>query len=995
MRATLPLAVLLGLLPTLAHAQRPEATAPYSPGFLQWVRTGQPIVGPERGAEGAQQATTDDERVGVVIHTGNADALVRAGLRIESRYPTFVTARMTRAEAARWVEHPAVSHVEAGIEETIDNDEAAALVGVRGLREGLLGGTSYTGAGTIVCVIDSGIDYTHLTFRSVSDPTKSRILRIWDQTITAAFAETPPTIASSGINFTYGVEYTKTHLDNELDGTPAGFVRQTDSNGHGTHVAGTAAGNGSTHTPALHAGMAPAADIVFVKGGNTGFPTANIIDGLSYCNALGTTLGKPVVVNMSLGSDFGPHDGTDSKNLAVTSFSTSTSGRAAVQSAGNSGGTLLHRAGTVAAGDSVSLTFTIPAYNAAAGTGNDNTYFDVWFNTGSTIRAKLISPGGTVTQQAPGGEITNPQADGSGYIFNRLDPNNLDRRLIVGVTDAVAGIPAQGVWTMRFINDGASADGFHAYHYDRTIGNPVVAVTFTGADATNTVSNAATGGFAVGSWTHRHNWQASDNGVYGSGTNRTDLRSSFSSQGPSRDGRTMPSISAPGQWIMSARSASAAPGASSLLPDTRWMINNGTSMASPVVAGAVALLFQQNPALTFAQVQSLVTTNARVDAAVGVAPNNEFGAGKLDIYQAMARLVDGASTTSIGVRQYDESATASTGATLAANTVNDLRFQSPVATSGVLRGVMFHTSAAQPSGGYDIRVYADNAGAQGAQLGTTVNLPLTHAKGGSWNYVDLTSQNILLLPGTEYHYSVTPRGSSGSFRHDGATTTSRSTTATSDAGPFTASTHDALMRVFVSSGAVALPVELVAFEAVQAGRTARLAWTTAAETDNAGFAVEHRLLTGAEGSGAWRQIAYVAGAGTTSEAHSYGLTTAALAPGRHAFRLRQLDLDGTATLSPSVEITLGADRVLALHRLGANPFGATTTLGLTVPASGRAIVRLFDVLGREVSVLFSGDVEAGALVRVPVDGSVLAPGVYVARAEQGGRAETLTLTHSR
>jgi len=106
---------------------------------------------------------------------------------------------------------------------------------------GLLIGTPYKGEGAIVLVHDSGIDWKHKDFRQSGDTTKSRILYIWDQTLTPVAGESSPAAG-------YGVEYTKAQIENELDGTPAGFVREKDINyyGHGTHVAATAAGNGAT-----------------------------------------------------------------------------------------------------------------------------------------------------------------------------------------------------------------------------------------------------------------------------------------------------------------------------------------------------------------------------------------------------------------------------------------------------------------------------------------------------------------------------------------------------------------------------------------------------------------------------------------------------------------------------------------------------------------------------------------------------------------------------
>ncbi|RTZ49886.1 hypothetical protein EJ377_06900 [Chryseobacterium arthrosphaerae] len=87
---------------------------------------------------------------------------------------------------------------------------------------------------------------------------------------------------------------------------------------------------------------------------------------------------------------------------------------------------------------------------------------------------------------------------------------------------------------------------------------------------------------------------------------------------------------------MSSRSGNSAPGATDIIAGTNYYVKNqGTSMSSPGVAGAVGLLLQANPALTAAQVKSRLTSNARKDGATGAVPNTRWGYGKLDIYKAV------------------------------------------------------------------------------------------------------------------------------------------------------------------------------------------------------------------------------------------------------------------------------------------------------------------------------------------------------------------------
>ncbi|PSQ85604.1 MAG: hypothetical protein BRD40_00210, partial [Bacteroidetes bacterium QS_1_65_9] len=290
----------------------------------------------QMGAEDASKAMSGTEsttaQYGVIVYTRRPEVLRENGIDFNSTYPEFVTARLTREQIAVTSQLTGVKSMRAAGVAGSHNDVAAGVSGVRALNNGRLNDTQYQGQGTIVCVIDSGIDYTHGDFRGIADDTQSRILYIWDQTLSAQGSEEMPAQrgGSDLSGFNYGVEYTRTHIEDEIDGSAAGFVRQEDTDGHGTHVTGTAAGNGGGAGGGIPAqkyrGMAPKADIIFVKAGNGSFPFSNVIDGMNYCGEVAEDESKPLVVNMSLGANFGPHDGTSAQDQAVDNFVSSASG---------------------------------------------------------------------------------------------------------------------------------------------------------------------------------------------------------------------------------------------------------------------------------------------------------------------------------------------------------------------------------------------------------------------------------------------------------------------------------------------------------------------------------------------------------------------------------------------------------------------------------------------------------------------------------------------
>jgi hypothetical protein len=186
-----------------------------------------------------------------------------------------------------------------------------------------------------------------------------------------------------------------------------------------------------------------------------------------------------------------------------------------------------------------------------------------------------------------------------------------------------------------------------------------------------------------------------------------------------------------------------------------------------------------------------------------------------------------------------------------------------------------------------------------------------------------------------------------------------------------------------------LPVELATLEAVRVEDAVQLTWTTASETNNAGFYVEHR---GPD----TRQFAlsgFVEGHGTTDRPQQYRFRTDALDPGRHTFRLQQVDLDGTTTRSDtvSVQVRLGdAARIT----VAPNPIHRQGTVSLRVREEQSGTVALYDVLGRRVRTLHEGALSPGRAHTLSLNVDGLASGLYFLRAtgEQFQKTQRITVT---
>ncbi|NBB72692.1 MAG: T9SS type A sorting domain-containing protein, partial [Bacteroidetes bacterium] len=191
----------------------------------------------------------------------------------------------------------------------------------------------------------------------------------------------------------------------------------------------------------------------------------------------------------------------------------------------------------------------------------------------------------------------------------------------------------------------------------------------------------------------------------------------------------------------------------------------------------------------------------------------------------------------------------------------------------------------------------------------------------------------------------------------------------------------------VSSQAV--PVELTAFTAQVDDESVRLSWTTASETDNAGFEVQRRRGT----ASSWQPVGFVDGHGTTTATHRYAFTDRAIPFEADSlrYRLRQIDTDGDAALSEAVAVTLSAPEQLALHGNYPNPFADHTTIRYEVPEAGEVRIAIFDMIGRQIRTLVDQRQDAGRR-QIRFDARGLSSGVYFVRLTSDGRTATHKLT---
>ena len=584
-----------------------------------------------------------------------------AGGSIGSRVGSMITVDVPLEKLSALLASPHFTTFEASHTITVSNDSSMKVIRadlVRRASGGTWTGTA--GRGVIVGFVDTGIDFTHDDFLDSNGA--PRVLEVWDQTDQSG---APPAGMSYGRYCNQGM--LATVVANPADRTACPEI---DRNGHGTHVAGSAAGDGSAvgagGTPFTYAGVAPLADIISVKAGEGTFSQTNVVDGLVWLEREARRLNKPMVVNLSLGTQSGAHDGTSIYETTIDSLSRA--GFIVVVSAGNEGynendfnpdGTAPPRLptyfhGSGAAGTSRDFTIDIHSYVADTGTCNDFVNFGLWYNSPDMLDVSVVRPdGGVVT--APFAQVKETDsAFGNVRIDNAssgVDPANNAYEADIRINDCGSGSPpVAGSWTIRVSSshDG-SGKPYHLWMYGQSLGSATMAFGAQNFDNHYVVSTPgnARSAVTVGAFFTKLCWNSPakpDGPVCFTTREAVGDLARFSSGGPTRDGRLKPEITAPGLGIASARSRFASPAANRILFDGVHWINQGTSMAAPMVSGAIALLLQVHPTLTADGVKNILAqasdhdsfTSRVYDASADALPQYWWGYGKLNVCAALS-----------------------------------------------------------------------------------------------------------------------------------------------------------------------------------------------------------------------------------------------------------------------------------------------------------------------------------------------------------------------
>ncbi|MCS7073890.1 MAG: S8 family serine peptidase [Bacteroidia bacterium] len=484
----------------------------------------------------------------------------------------------------------------------------------------------YTGQGVVIGIIDQGFDYLHPAWNQ-------RLKRVWNQN---AWQGTPP------VGFTYGVELLPAVFSIELQDGQA--------NSHGTQMASIIAGNANPNQVFTNQmnGIAPAADLVFVS---TDGQSAHIIDGIAYVFEYASSVGKPAVVNVSFGSHLGPHDGSSLEDAILNQLLTSTGGRILVTSAGNEGDIPLHLTYTFQSDSLRSIvTFDNPQGNG---------WLDGWAPSGSIFDAAIsvIDASGNLLQSTDWFSVTDTSrmdtllVNGHEIYINWWGNDsagvNLQSNIRIEIQNAGTNLillRAKGVsGKVDWYNAGTSKGAPFSDEGPNGVIPGLVSGTVSG-----TISEPGNHPLAitVGTYAVESRFQ----NLAGDSVNSTyatpnGMRSQFSSQGPTRDNRVKPDISAPGEILSASWTRTESPVSTDRIA---WILDGtdtiyygacaGSSYASAFVSGVVALMLEAFPGLGAEMAQSIIQNSARQDQFTGVISglgDNLWGFGKINALQAV------------------------------------------------------------------------------------------------------------------------------------------------------------------------------------------------------------------------------------------------------------------------------------------------------------------------------------------------------------------------
>lgn len=533
----------------------------------------------------------------IVKYSGGLEGVRALALRVVELQNEYAIITIRESEIENLAQIPEIEYIEKPKRlffQVANGRRVSCIDAVQDARFGLYG------QGVLVAVIDSGIDYENADFRNEDGTTRIRAL--WDQSLASGEGRVPPD------GYAIGAEYTSKQINEALKEPiltdRRRIVPSEDTSGHGTAVAGIAAGNGR-NSAGRYAGVAPRSDLLVVKLGNPrkeGFPrTTELMQGIDYVVRKALELRMPVAVNISFGNTYGSHDGTSLLERFIDDLSNIWKSSICIGS-GNEAASAGHTSGVMTPGREEIIQLAVQDSQTAIS-------IQLWKEYTDIVDISLMTPGGVTV--GPLQEILGPQRFAVGgteilLYYGEPSPYSTAQEIYIDMLPRETYITG-GVWRIILTPRKIVSGAYELWLPSENVLNKGTGFLFPTDHTTLTIPSTAGRVVTVGAY----------NAL-------TFVYADFSGRGYTRETNLVkPDIVAPGVGVTTAAVGGG------------YAQFTGTSFATPFAAGGAALLMEwgivkgNDPYLFGEKVKAYFRRGARPLPGFTEYPNPQVGYGAL------------------------------------------------------------------------------------------------------------------------------------------------------------------------------------------------------------------------------------------------------------------------------------------------------------------------------------------------------------------------------